>query len=57
MNVGTDDVGSAELSRPAVRVCDSCARPMPGREMSEYTTQRAQLVIDKGLCVCPQLPA
>ena len=55
MNV-VHDVGPAELPLPTVRVCGVCARALPGRDMSEYMTQRAQLVVDKGLCVCPQQP-
>jgi hypothetical protein len=46
----------AEFARPQtadVRVCDMCDRPVAARDKNEYTAVRAQLVVERGLCVCP----
>jgi hypothetical protein len=36
-----------------VRVCDQCERPLIALDRQEYTTARAELVAERGLCVCP----
>jgi hypothetical protein len=37
-----------------VRVCDRCQRPLLAKDRQEYTDQRALLVAERGLCVCPE---
>jgi hypothetical protein len=34
------------------RLCPTCQRPIRALDRSEYTEQRAGLVIERGLCVC-----
>ncbi len=52
-----DHVGSAQPEPAGVRVCGSCARPVAARDKAEYTSARARLLVDRGLCVCPEPPA
>jgi hypothetical protein len=34
------------------RLCPTCQRPIRALDRSEYTERRADLVIERGLCVC-----
>src|SRR3954452_12658975 len=43
---------AARTPRASVRLCDLCGRPMAALDKDEYTVARAELVVDKGLCVC-----
>ena len=36
-----------------VRVCDRCGRVVPALDKKEYTPERARLIVERGLCVCP----
>jgi len=49
----TPHASSERTETAGVRVCDTCGRPVTARDKSEYTPDRARLVVDKGLCVCP----
>ena len=51
-----DHAGTALPETAGVRVCGSCGRPVAARNYTEYTPTRAQLLIDRGLCLCPQPP-
>jgi hypothetical protein len=51
----TNHSRGAPIPTAGVRICDSCSRPVAARDKNEYTAARAQLVVDKGLCVCPAL--
>jgi hypothetical protein len=47
-----DHADAARARTAEVRLCDTCGRPMTARDKSEYTTARARLILQKGLCVC-----
>jgi hypothetical protein len=49
----TNRTHGASTPTAGVRICDTCSRPVPARDKNEYTAARAQLIVDKGLCVCP----
>jgi hypothetical protein len=49
----TNRTHGAPIPTAGVRICDACGRPVPARDKNEYTPARAQLIVDKGLCVCP----
>jgi hypothetical protein len=49
----TNRTDGAPIPTAGVRICDTCGRPVAARDKNEYTAARAQLVVDKGLCVCP----
>lgn len=48
---GAVDAGN-EAQGP--RLCPTCQRPAPALDRSEYTDRRADLVIERGLCVCEE---
>lgn len=50
----SSDPGPSELVMP--RLCANCRRPSLAQTRSEYTAQRAALVAERGLCVCPTPP-
>ena len=52
----TDHIHSVPTRTAGVRVCDHCGRPTAARDKSEYTVDRARVVVDRGLCVCPSGP-
>ena len=53
----TDHAGSARTGTADVHVCENCGRAMAALDKKEYTAARARLIIDRGLCVCPdQVP-
>lgn len=37
----------------APRVCQTCERPTPAHDPSEYTPARAAMILQRGLCLCP----
>lgn len=42
------------LPQPSpARLCATCHRPPRALDPSEYTRERAALVIERGLCLCP----
>ncbi|MGA8113025.1 MAG: hypothetical protein WCA46_05130 [Actinocatenispora sp.] len=44
----------SETAQPSsTRVCSSCSRPLRALQQDEYTDERAALVVQHGLCVCP----
>lgn len=42
----------ADVPPTGPRLCPTCQRPTRALDRSEYTEQRADLVIERGLCVC-----
>ena len=42
----------ADAAPTGPRLCPTCQRPTRALDRSEYTEQRADLVIQRGLCVC-----
>jgi hypothetical protein len=42
----------AEAPATGPRLCPTCQRPIRALDRSEYTERRADLVIERGLCVC-----
>ena len=49
----TNRTDGGQIPTAGVRICDTCGRPVAARVKNEYTAARAQLVVNKGLCVCP----
>lgn len=45
----------ADVQNPSgpVAVCPACGRVTPSLSRDEYTPQRADLILQRGLCVCP----
>lgn len=39
-----------------VRVCATCKKPVRALDRAEYTTQRAVLIVERGLCMCATAP-
>lgn len=44
-----------EVQSPSgpVAVCPDCGRVTPSLSRDEYTPERAALILERGLCVCP----
>lgn len=38
---------------PTVALCPACGQVPPSLSAEEYTPQRAALILERGLCVCP----
>ena len=46
-------MGDAQNPSGQVAVCPDCGRVTPTLSRDEYTLERAVLVVERGLCVCP----
>lgn len=43
---------SEVASVPSVRLCSRCGKVLPAQHVREYTSRRADLLIERGLCIC-----